>query len=573
MKTVRIVLFLLLIVSSVSAVCPNATRSMLVPAVVGEEGWRMLLLHVETREGVGNVYSSIEPRIGVSTQSSEDTAAYVAFGRAGVNRGECDVLFRVIDRQGSTFVDGPSAGAAMTIMLIAALENRTIRDDMAVTGTIETDGSVGPVGGLIEKASAVTEKGMDVFVTPTQSAYERMLLSTMNSNMSIVGVDEIGKLEEIAFSKSGSPVETESEIPFKPLPEGLKENPLHDEENLLFFKQMSEGIIGQLEEPVNGMDAGNEGLIAYKEYFEKEVGKQKELVSKGYLYTAANNAFLLSIDASLIGMRSINDSDIEEEKNAVGKCIEGLPKINKTDGNFEWIIGSDLRKEWAEKKLGESGKYGSLEEKYAGMRELLFAKGWCDISGMLSREGSGEGINESVLKDIAEERINEAEEFMNGSGEPLADEEWHLEAAEKAFTDGNYGASIYDATYALSMGEAEINFATRENTSITEECGNLSKKNMTSFWANLYQGQGRFLYYSGDSLEGGYKILRFADALDEVTKRMRDGIGKEEAGAVKETEGKTAGETGKEDGKAPVVIGVLFRCIILASLFLLAKRR
>jgi len=44
---------------------------------------------------------------------------------------------------------------------------------VAVTGTIELDGSVGAIGGLPQKASAVRQAGLDYFLVPaTQSAEE-----------------------------------------------------------------------------------------------------------------------------------------------------------------------------------------------------------------------------------------------------------------------------------------------------------------------------------------------------------------------------------------------------------------
>lgn len=578
---------LLLLVSSVSSLCPNATRSMLVPAVVGKGGWRMLMIEVETREGDGNVYASINPRIGLTTQSSEDTAAYVAFERTGMNMEECDVMFRIIDPGRSTFVDGPSAGAAMTIMVIAALENRTIRDDMTVTGTIERDGGVGSVGGLIEKAIASAEQGTAVFVTPRQRAYEKkMLLSAIKENLSIVEAEDIGDAEEIAFSERGSPVESEFEIVFDPLPDGLEENPLYGDEDLLRFKQVAEAIVGQFEKMVEGMevdgdDEGN-GLMEYKEYFEKEVEKQRELIGKGYLYTAANNAFLLSMDVTLLTMPGISSDDLKWEEVRVRGCIDGLPGRNKTYENFEWVIGSDIRRVWAEKKIEEYAgeEYGSGEERYAGMRELLFSKSWCDISGQLPMDGGGEAINESVLKEMAEEKMGEAEEFIGGSSELLADERWHLEAAGRAFNEGKYGACIYDATYAVAMGKASIDTVTKGRDEITVEAENLSKRRLDSLWANVYQGQGRFLYYSGDSLEGGYRILRFANALDEVTNEMKGRI-EERDMIVGEAEEKESGEeiTGKAEtgrvedyGRMPIIVGLLSRCIILAALFLLSKR-
>jgi PDZ domain-containing protein len=65
-------------------------------------------------------------------------------------------------------IGGPSAGLAFTLTLIDELTpgELTGGGSVAVTGTIELDGSVGAIGGLRQKASAVAQAGVDVFLVP-----------------------------------------------------------------------------------------------------------------------------------------------------------------------------------------------------------------------------------------------------------------------------------------------------------------------------------------------------------------------------------------------------------------------
>ena len=48
-------------------------------------------------------------------------------------------------------IDGPSAGAAITVCIISALLNKPIRQDVAITGEISLRGKIKPVGGIFEK--------------------------------------------------------------------------------------------------------------------------------------------------------------------------------------------------------------------------------------------------------------------------------------------------------------------------------------------------------------------------------------------------------------------------------------
>jgi len=66
-------------------------------------------------------------------------------------------------------IGGPSAGLAFTLTLIDELTPGELTGDhkVAVTGTISIDGTVGAIGGLGSKTSAVKQMGASVFIVPT----------------------------------------------------------------------------------------------------------------------------------------------------------------------------------------------------------------------------------------------------------------------------------------------------------------------------------------------------------------------------------------------------------------------
>jgi PDZ domain-containing protein len=65
-------------------------------------------------------------------------------------------------------IGGPSAGLAFTLTLIDEFTEGELTggNNIAVTGTINLDGTVGAIGGLRQKASAVSQAGVDVFIVP-----------------------------------------------------------------------------------------------------------------------------------------------------------------------------------------------------------------------------------------------------------------------------------------------------------------------------------------------------------------------------------------------------------------------
>lgn len=65
-------------------------------------------------------------------------------------------------------VGGPSAGLAFTLAILDRMTPGSLLGDrrVAVTGTIELDGSVGPVGGVDHKTEAAVREGAKLFLVP-----------------------------------------------------------------------------------------------------------------------------------------------------------------------------------------------------------------------------------------------------------------------------------------------------------------------------------------------------------------------------------------------------------------------
>lgn len=63
-------------------------------------------------------------------------------------------------------IDGPSAGMLMTATMVALLRGKTPRADTTMTGTINPDGSAGPVGGIVQKMDGASKDGIKRFGFP-----------------------------------------------------------------------------------------------------------------------------------------------------------------------------------------------------------------------------------------------------------------------------------------------------------------------------------------------------------------------------------------------------------------------
>lgn len=118
----------------------------------------------EIQPGKGRVLINTNPFVEPDTQLSAETAVKVAENYTKTSLKDRDVI--ITFSADTQLVGGPSAGSSMTLALIAAMEGKTPNAKMAMTGTIESDGSIGQVGGVLEKAQAASEQGAKTFLVP-----------------------------------------------------------------------------------------------------------------------------------------------------------------------------------------------------------------------------------------------------------------------------------------------------------------------------------------------------------------------------------------------------------------------
>ncbi|CAN5597699.1 PDZ domain-containing protein [soil metagenome] len=101
-------------------------------------------------------------------------------------------------------VGGPSAGLAFTLGLLDRLTPGELTGGaaVAVTGTIEPDGSIGPVGGVVQKTEAVKAAGIELFIVP--SAEYDQALAHASDGLRIAKADTLDEALEILGSVGGN---------------------------------------------------------------------------------------------------------------------------------------------------------------------------------------------------------------------------------------------------------------------------------------------------------------------------------------------------------------------------------
>ncbi len=147
-----------------------------IPAVDEQNNGVVTSLDVEVIPGSGRILTNIDKLLfWVDTQTSIRTAKSVAEEYTHTDLSKYDIVYTV--RANATVIEGGSAGAALTIATIGAIQNKQLRQDVIMTGTINQDGTIGPVGEVLPKAKAAKDVGATTFLTPpnqgTTKTYEK----------------------------------------------------------------------------------------------------------------------------------------------------------------------------------------------------------------------------------------------------------------------------------------------------------------------------------------------------------------------------------------------------------------
>jgi len=529
----------LLLAQAAWALCPAASRDINMAAVVSENSGGIFLLHVDVKPGTGKIYTSIDPRIGFATQESEQDAVDYAFSQAGMNRSECDVFFSMRGEFGGNRIDGPSAGGAMSAAVNAALSGKAVRRDVVMTGTISPDGSVGEVGGIIEKALAAKDAGAKYILVPKMMMYEALLLSSVSpqGGFAAIEVSNLSSAERILYSSYSDTFNSTFAPKSDPMPSALP-SVAYDADTAR-FSLVASHVVDQLNGTVSSAlaDARSAGtnIGAPAQYFGDEMSKYRRQIAAGYPFTAANAAFLLSVDAEYLRMGGA-EVDINGSIDDVSSCLSSLEAPAKTKENIQWAIGADLRRIWAQNKLNDTLNARSDREGYSTLRDLLYSYGWCGISRELAAQAGeigGTPINESVLEGLADRELSDASGALDNASFLNSDAYSHLQNGLDAYDQGAYGAAIYEAAYAKTMqaaadGAGSLNFSSAADA--------LANGTRDSLWGKIYQGQGQYLYYASKeklaTTADAYRLLAYSSALDTASREIDAELAKPPAQAA-----------------------------------------
>ncbi len=147
-----------------------------VPGVATGLAWTPVggdILFIEATRTPGSGRLILTGQLGEVMRESAQAALSVVKNRAGTFGIEADRFdksdIHIHVPAGAVPKDGPSAGVAMFMALVSLLTERTIGNDVAMTGEISLRGLVLPVGGIKEKVVAAARAGITRVMLPARN--------------------------------------------------------------------------------------------------------------------------------------------------------------------------------------------------------------------------------------------------------------------------------------------------------------------------------------------------------------------------------------------------------------------
>jgi Lon-like protease len=154
------------------------------------------------------VRADVEVKVRFALADRGDGTAYIGISTDLPDGATFDFPVDIsIDSGG---VGGPSAGLAFTLGVLDALTpgDLTGGNKVAVTGTIDANGLVGPIGGIRQKAIAARDAGATLFIVPASVTEE--LAGDIPPGLTVVGVetvdDALGELAKVGGNVNELPV-------------------------------------------------------------------------------------------------------------------------------------------------------------------------------------------------------------------------------------------------------------------------------------------------------------------------------------------------------------------------------
>lgn len=136
-------------------------------------------------------------QLGTIAKEAVDNISAVIKKYTMTNLSDSDIHLQYIGTYDG--VEGDSASITMATVIISALENIPIRQDLAMTGSLSVRGKVLPVGGVTAKLEAAASAGIKIALIPVDNGKDVMIENRYYETMEVYTVENLRDVFEYAF--------------------------------------------------------------------------------------------------------------------------------------------------------------------------------------------------------------------------------------------------------------------------------------------------------------------------------------------------------------------------------------
>jgi len=467
--------------------------------------------------GSGRVFVDTVPLAQLDMQGSARLAVDVAsaFVRqnqsCGVNPDSYDYFFVI--RTEAPVIGGPSAGAIMTTGLVALLMNWTMAEDTVMTGMINPDGSIGPIGGIPYKIDAAASVDANrVLIPQGQMLYNEVVTEktgdgwwseittkTVTRNVSDYAWDNYQiDVAEVSDVNDALEYYTGHRFDFGEVNGSVFSNQYKE-----VMMPLAQGLLANATSAFENASSVNENTSipnVFPYYYDNQVedllqGAEESLTEseswfdEGFYYSSTSKSFQCLINSNFVSYACEffeNDQDVTyiedlidtatesyeaQDEIAKGATVQGMVSLQ--------CIGA------AQKRASEVNTYlsdavsatnsgdwlSALYNVAYAMQRTQSVGWWLNISDGFNDTGI---IDDEDLEALATRYVEESQQaviyaqlILDEIGESstyLTDASSLLTAAQSDLDDGYYAASLFEALDALARGNLAIELVSGSTT-------------------------------------------------------------------------------------------------------------
>jgi uncharacterized protein len=513
MKLVFFILLILLLPIVHSAEIPLLAVKQTQEGFVGSSA----NLQLEIKQGNGRVFLDTYPLTKLDTQMSTRFAKEIACRDSECNNK--DFIYTI--KSNSVIVGGPSAGAAITLLTIAELENLEIKKGIAITGTINSGGLIGTVGGLKEKINAAKDLELNTVLIPHGEKTGKINNITMADYVINISQENISTIDLIKYGKSLDidviEVATIDEALYHATGKEIQKlntSLIVDETYTTTMQKVTQELCTEtlkakklLTDFKNNTEYKN--AINLTQRYELAFKNEK-------YYSAASYCFGANTKFTYLRLKNLTDSQIISRITSLKQSIKEMNKIIddqelRTITDLETYMIVKERLVEAEITLNnilkENNKTKELKSLAYSIERINSAISWANFFDTGTKEFM---INKEEIKNSCLNKIAEAEErhqYLNLLLElDFEDTEEELELARKDLEDENYELCLFKASKAKANSDVILNTAGIEESQLLD----VHNKRLEVLKENIIKEQQKGIFPII-----GYSYYEYAEDLKE----------------------------------------------------------